>query len=111
MPSREEYISESKGLDLKNKSRWCHFVIDVSLPTGNRTEALERGIKYYTVTLHTKLLTINPARTSIYRKLTIPGSEICLVLQWVPEPRTEAPAMYYIVETDNQRMYREMLKH
>jgi len=76
-----------------HRSRLCHFVIDV--------DDLDRGVAFWSAALGATEEPLREASRHIYRRLTLPDSEIRILLQHTNDPKTSKERMHLDLETDD----------
>ena len=76
-----------------HRSRLAHFVIDVA--------DLDAGTAFWSAALDAVEETLNPASSTVYRRLRLPDADIRILLQLTPDPKAHKERMHLDLETDN----------
>lgn len=76
-----------------HRSRLCYITIDVN--------DLPRAIEFWGKALGADLEQINPNSAAIFQRLEIPGRQIHILLQLVPEKKTVKTRMHLDIESDD----------
>jgi predicted enzyme related to lactoylglutathione lyase len=76
-----------------HRSRLAHFVIDVA--------DLGRGTAFWSSALDAVEEPLNPASSTVYRRLRLPDAEIRILLQLTADPKEHKERMHLDLETDD----------
>ena len=78
---------------MTHRSRLAHIVIDVA--------DLDAGVTFWSAALDGTEEPVNEASKHVYRQLTLPDSEIRVLLQRTDDPKTHKERMHIDLETDD----------
>lgn len=78
---------------MTHRSRLAHFVIDV--------DDLDAGVAFWSAALDAVEEPVNEASRHVYRRLSLPDSDIRILLQCTVNPKTHKERMHIDLETDD----------